>query len=120
MFLDTGDYFYKNGLKFILEEIKDHTYIKMYSWSYVYDKNNQLMDKPDDKMIGKIFKRSFIEMYNIHFNKDGSYANEDYGFIRACKMIFSNLYIRKFPSMYKHITIPVVYEHYDKRSLTKD
>lgn len=120
MFLDTGDYFYPDGLKTILDQIKENTYIKTYSWAYVYDKNNILYDAFDYKMIGKVFKRSFIEMYNIHFSIQGSYANEDFGFIEACKLIFESLEERKFSPMYKHIRIPVVYEHYDKNSITKN
>lgn len=121
LFLDTGDYFYENGLKIILENIKKNTYIKLYTFSYVYDDKNILADKPDDKTIGSVYKRSFIEMYNIHFSKEGSYANEDYGFSRACKLILKQLeegYY--FPSAQYHCPYPTFYEHIDKKSLTKE
>ena len=118
-FLDTGDYFYGDGLKYILEQINKNTYIKLYTWSYVYDNKNILNDKPDDKTIGSVYKRSFIEMYNIHFSKEGSYANEDYGFSRACKLILDNLERYYFSDAREHIKIPVFYEHIDKNSLTK-
>ena len=119
-FLDTEDYFYENGLQNILNEINKNTYIKLYSWSYVYDKNNVLVDIPDDKTIGAVYKRSFLEMYNIHFNKEGSYANEDYGFSRACKIILKSLENYNFPNAQKHIKIPVFYEHLSSISLTKN
>lgn len=118
-FLDAGDYFYENGLQNILNEINKNTYIKLYSWSYVYDNKKILVDKPDDKTIGAVYKRSFIEMYNIYFCKEGSYANEDYGFSRACKVILHSLNDYGFPNMQKHIKIPVFYEHIDLKSLTK-
>ena len=119
-FLDTGDYFYNDGLETILNAIKENTYIKLYTFSYVYDDKNILNDKPDDKTIGSVYKRSFIEMYNIHFSKEGSYANEDYGFSRACKLILDQQERYYFPETRKHIKIPVFYEHIDSHSLTKD
>ena len=118
-FLDTGDYFYEDGLDTIMRAINENTYIKLYTFSYVYDDKNILSDQPDDKTIGSVYKRSFIEMYNIHFNKKGSYANEDYGFSRACNLILDDWQRYFFSDARKHIKIPVFYEHIDKNSLTK-
>ena len=118
-FLDTGDYFYEDGLETIMRAIQENTYIKLYTFSYVYDDKNILSDRPDDKTIGSVYKRSFIEMYNIHFSKEGSYANEDYGFSRACKLILDQWQCFFFSDARKHIKIPVFYEHIDKNSLTK-
>ena len=118
-FLDTGDYFYEDGLQTILNAIQENTYIKVYTFSYVYDDKNILSDRPDDKTIGSVYKRSFIEMYNIHFSKEGSYANEDYGFSRACRLILDQWQRFSFSDARKHIKIPVFYEHIDKNSLTK-
>ena len=118
-FLDTGDYFYSDGLQTIMQAIQKNTYIKLYTFSYVYDDKNILSDRPDDKTIGSVYKRSFIEMYNIHFNKEGSYANEDYGFSRACKLILDQWERYYFSDARKHIKIPVFYEHIDLHSLTK-
>lgn len=117
-FLDTGDYFYEGGLQTILNAINENTYIKLYTFSYVYDDKNILSDKPDDKTIGSVYKRSFIEMYKIHFSKEGSYANEDYGFSRACKLILDQWERDYFSDARKHIKIPVFYEHIDPNSLT--
>ena len=118
-FLDTDDYFYDGGLETILEQINKNTYIKMYDFSYVYDDNNHLNDIWDDKTIGSVYKRSFVEMYNIHFCKKGSYANEDYGFSRACRIILKQLHLDGFAKANKLIKIPVFYEHIDKNSVTK-
>ena len=118
-FLDTDDYFYDSGLETILEQINKNTYIKMYDFSYVYDDNNHLNDIWDDKTIGSVYKRSFVEMYNIHFCKEGSYANEDYGFSRACRIILKQLHLDGFAKASKLIKIPVFYEHIDKNSVTK-
>lgn len=118
-FLDTGDYFYEDGLQTILDAINENTYIKLYTFSYVYDDKNILNDRPDDKTIGSVYKRSFIEMYKIHFSKEGSYANEDYGFSRACKLILDQWERDCFSDARKHIKIPVFYEHIDPNSLTQ-
>ena len=120
LFLDTGDYFYEGGLQVILENIRKNTYIKLYTFSYVYDDKNILSDKPDNKTIGSVYKRSFVEMYNIHFSQEGSYANEDYGFSRACKIILKQLEeVYLFPNAECHCLYPTFYEHIDKTSLTK-
>lgn len=119
-FLDSGDYFYNDGINTILTAIQENTYIKLYTFSYIYDDKNILMDRTDDKTIGSVYKRSFIEMYNIHFSKEGSYANEDYGFSRACKIIIDFLEEEwHFHPMTKHIYMPTFCEHIDKNSLTK-
>ena len=92
----------------------------MHTYSYVFSHNNVLADKPDNKTIGKVYKRSFIEMYNIHFSKEGSYADEDYGFNQACRLILRNLAKYGFLSTIEHTKIPIYYEHIDPNSLTKN
>ena len=118
-FLDSGDYFYDKGLEYILAQINANRYYKMYTWSYVYDDDNRLCDTSGDKTIGSVYKRSFIEMYNIHFSKEGSYANEDYGFSRACRLILQDWELLGFAPALRHIKIPVFYEHIDTTSVTK-
>lgn len=118
-FLDTGDYFYENGLETILKTIKENSYIKLYTFSCLRDDNNVLYDEPTDKMIGGVYKRSFIEMCNIHFCAEGSYMDEDYGFIRACKIILKFWENKEFPPQYQHIKIPVFVENIARESLTK-
>ncbi len=121
LFLDSGDYLYEDGLQTIFNEIEQNTYIKLFSFSYVYDDRNILCDRPGNKTIGNIFKRSFVEMYDIHFCEQGSYANEDYGFCRACNIIIRYLEDQwHFLPMTKHVNMPTFYEHIDATSLTKD
>lgn len=118
-FLDTDDYFYEGGAETILNDIWHNTYIKFYSYSYVLDDRNILIDTPGNKTIGNVYKRSFLTDYNIRFNPEGSYANEDYGFVRASRAILASFTRTRFPSMIKHIKIPVFYEHIDEKSITK-
>lgn len=91
----------------------------MYDFSYVFDDDNTLKDSPDDKTIASVYKRSFIKMYNIHFSKEGSYANEDYGFSRACRLVLKQWEKFHFSPAHKMIKVPVLYEHIDKKSLTQ-
>lgn len=118
-FIDTDDYFYEDGVANILKILQSNTYTKMFNFSYVYDNSKVLNDIPDDKTIGKVYKRSFIDMYNIHFSKEGSYANEDYGFNRACRLILDDWERLGFAKAYQFIKIPVFYEHINKNSITK-
>ena len=118
LFLDAGDYFYENGLETVLETIKKNTYIKLYSFSYVFDKSNKLVDVLDLKTIGKVYKRSFLEMYGIHYSEVGSYANEDYGFIMASQLVLKSFSQFGFPSQIKHILMPAFYQHVENHSLT--
>lgn len=119
VFLDTGDYFYENGLEHIMAEIQANTYIKFYSFSYVYDNNNLLEDHRGNKTIGNVFKRSLIEAYNVHFIPEGSYMDEDFGFVRTCLSLTESWEAYHWPTIKKHIKIPVFYEHVDKNSITK-
>lgn len=116
-FLDTGNYFYPNGLKTILKTIEENSYIQVYSYSYVLDDNNTLRDEFGYKTTGTFFKRKFINTYNIHFNAKGSYANEDYCFSRASKIITK--YNLNQYSIIKHIYMPLVYENIDNNSITR-
>lgn len=119
LFLDTEDYLIEDGIDIILKQIKFNTYNKIYSWSYIRDEDGTIEENFDKKLIGKVFKRSFIEMYNIHFNKDGSYMSEDFGFIYSCNLIFSTLTSRKFELPREHFNIPIFHEYYNPNSITK-
>lgn len=118
-FLDTGDYYSSKGVHTIMNKLKENTYIKLYSFAYIYDKDHTLIDEFDNKMIGKVYQREFMQTYNIHFSKEGSYANEDYGFHRTYLRILWYFEARKFAPAYTHLSTPIVYENYDPNSLTK-
>ena len=119
LFLDTGDYLYDNGLEIIMKHIQENTYIKLYGFSYTYTSTNLSSTEFDNKCIGKVYKRSFLNIYNIRFCREGSYANEDYGFYRSVLRILWYLESRKFAPAYTFINTPVIYEYYDPNSITK-
>ena len=116
LFLDTGDCLAKNGLETIIYYLlKDNT-IKLYSWAYL--QGDVIKDRYDTKMIGKVFQRAFLEKYHIRFSEEGSYANEDFGIIRSCELIFKTLGERE--NLHQHLTSPIFYEEYNPNSITKN
>ena len=87
-FLDSGDKFLI--LEKVLQTIVDNPEVKMFSWRYLTERKT-LSVVEEDKTAGYIYLRDFIEKYNIYFCEEGSYANEDLGFIRSCKLILTSL-----------------------------
>lgn len=86
MFIDTGDVFVSKEIqKQIQYEINQNPEVNMFSWQYYYDK--KLTNHNDNRMHGKIYKRNFLQQYNITFCKESSYMNEDIGFNRTCRII---------------------------------
>ena len=57
----------------------------MLVWPYIY--KDEITKQSDNRMHGKLYKRSFIEKYHINFCNDSSYMNEDIGFNRTCRII---------------------------------
>ena len=86
MFIDAGDIFTSYTNQWIVaDNIKDHPEINVFSYSYERDGKYTLAT--DNRMHGKVYKREFLEKYNITFSKDSSYLNEDIGFNRTCRII---------------------------------
>ena len=86
MFLDTGDIFLS---KEIQKEIPRAIYIdpNVDVFSFPYYHENKLTTDTDNRMHGKVYKRKFIEKYNISFCANSSYMNEDIGFNRTCRYL---------------------------------
>lgn len=85
MFLDTGDIFISKEIQYeIADSLKDSK-TNIFFWTYYY--NEQLTDFTDNRMHGKLYKRSFLEQYGITFCAAGSYMDEDIGFNRTCRII---------------------------------
>ena len=73
-----------------------------------------LMDHPQDLiwMFGKLYKRSFIDKYKIHFH-ESSRANEDNGFNTICRLCMNDREQIKF------IPAHVYYWHENINSITR-
>ena len=86
MFIDAGDIFVSREVqKDIPKRAQQFDYSNMIVWPYYY--NNELTPQSDNRMHGKLYKRSFLEKFHITFCPEGSYINEDIGFNRACRII---------------------------------
>ena len=89
VFLDTGDLFIPGGDKIILNTIRNNFFYDIYCWGF-YDKNTKRPVRlQSQQTIGYVYRREFIKAHNIHFCKEGSYYNEDYGFNQACLYIIN-------------------------------
>ena len=114
MFIDTGDYFFENIFDEIVETIQNHPQVQMFSWQHLY-KDKPCTDK-NNRLHGRVYRRQFLEKYGIHFSKDGSRANEDVGFNRACRIIIKHLGIEE---NYLFIEKPIIQWVVDPNSITQ-
>ena len=94
IFVDCGDIILS---KYSFLEIKDmiesHPDYYLFFWTWINEKTNQLSTIPMRSTQGWVYRRDFIESYNIKFciGKDGGYAHEDVGFNRTCVAIIDHL-----------------------------
>ena len=108
MFLDTGDIFLsKEVQKEITRAIYIDPNVDMFSFPYYH--KDKLTTDTDNRMHGKVYKRKFIEKYDISFCADSSYMNEDIGFNRTCRYL-TNI---------EFINTPIISQIYDEQSLTE-
>ena len=112
MFIDTGDIF-------ISKELQDRIQYELYHsepnlMSCLYYHYDQLSKHTDNRMHGKIYKRSFLEKYHISFPLESSYLNEDIGFNRTC-----NIIINEKKLLQTRLDIPIIKQVLEENSLTK-
>jgi len=85
MFIDTGDIFVSKEIqKKIPRVIQANPNANLISFPYYY--KDKITGDSDNRMHGKIYKRSFIDKYDITFCMESSYMNEDIGFNRTCRL----------------------------------
>lgn len=108
MFLDTGDVFIsKEVQKEIVKAIYIDPNVDMFSFPYYH--MDKLTTDADNRMHGKVYKRRFINNYNISFCAESSYMDEDIGFNRTCRYL----------TTIEFINTPIIMQKYDKNSLTQ-
>lgn len=87
-FIDTDDYFISNeALEIMLNTIKENPDIVSFMWQYQYENSDKKSDISSNRMHGRVYKRSFLQEYNISFCPESSRINEDIGFNRLCRLI---------------------------------
>lgn len=118
LFIDTGDYFIsKNLFNEIPTVIKENPTAKVFMWHFSDGTTNS--SSANNHLHGKVYKRDFIITNNISFCPEGSYANEDIGFNRACRMILRQLERNENINYFKEIKKTLVFwPRTDPNSLT--
>ena len=111
-FIDAGDVFLS---KEIQQTMKDMTISypdqDIFWWPFL--KEGHISSDLDNHMHGRVYKREFLNKYKIAFCKEGSYANEDIGFNRACRIIATQTNSKIY-----YPTEPVIDYITDETSLT--
>lgn len=113
LFLDTGDLLITETISEVLGVINVNPFVDVFSWHYI---NPEAEYKEDNNNLhGRVYKREFLEKYNICFSEEGSYANEDVGFNHICRLIiaqYGNITMRLNQNI-------VMYDVNDMNSLTR-
>ena len=108
MFIDTGDIFTSvEAQQGILNTITSNPKLDFISFPYYH--YGELTKETDNRLHGKIYKRSFLEKYGITFAPESSYLNEDIGFNRTCRLCTNMTFI----------PMPVIEQIEDNNSLTR-
>lgn len=89
-FIDTGDYYLREH---DFAEIAAHPDINIFSWPFLSGKDQTPSKPTNNHLHGRVYRRGFLEEYGVSFAEKGSYANEDIGFNRYCRMIAKNSFI---------------------------
>lgn len=96
-FIDCGDVFAGiTVLQKAIEDIKDNPLVYVFSYAHFSQVgentlNDEWVGPEHNRLMGKIYKRCFLELYDIKFNEQVSRANEDIGFNVLCRLICGNL-----------------------------
>ena len=113
MFIDTGDIFISKEIQEkIANVIQANPEANMIVFNYYYQ--DKLTSNTDNRMHGKVYKRAFLEKYNITFCPSSSYMDEDIGFNRACRICTES---ELQPIVY--VPNPIIRWIEDSNSLTK-
>ena len=112
MFLDAGDVFIS---KEIQKAIAHEVYLSEANLiTFQYYHYDTLANFKDNRMHGKVYKRSFLYDYDITFAPESSYLDEDIGFNRTC-----NIIIEKKNLLQRRCDIPIIKQIKEKDSLTQ-
>lgn len=118
-FLDCGDIFLPDTyIPNLINILEQNSYINMICPPHLEeyeDYNYNLVHQTNNRMHGKIYRRSFLMKYNIQFCHTSSYANEDIGFNFLCRWICEFME----PDSIFEYDKPVVLWKHDKNSLAR-
>lgn len=117
LFIDTEDVFYSFNVQIkMIKAIIDNPTTYLFSWQ-TYIENQKVRKDNHANLHGRIFKREFIQKYNITFSEKGSYANEDVGFIRFSKIA---LRLQSQKKCYLFFNKPLIIYTLNDNSITRE
>lgn len=90
MFLDCGDELYATfQIPILIQNFYNNYKLNIISTPHLMQEAESaiMVESNHNRMHGKIYRRTFLEKYNITFSEKGSYWNEDVGFNFLCKWV---------------------------------
>lgn len=119
MFIDAGDYLYSSQvLNKIMTDIKNNTLPDIYLYQWYNEENGQFSTDWNPLLHGHVYKREFLELYNIHFCAESSYSNEDIGFNHICDMVLNHINMYDTTEHKVFYEYPIYFYTYDRNSIT--
>ena len=123
MFIDAGDIFSSPfDLKVYFNYIQNNPHFYMFSPTHLEQREDysmEMMDAGNNRIHGKVYRKDFLEKYNITFNPNCSYIDEDIGFNMACRMICTQIAQNSDIAYICHYETPIVIWTMDMNSLTR-
>lgn len=117
LFIDTGDTFLSDDVQVeMLQTIKQNPDIYFFSWQHIEEEKQEVCKDTHNRLHGRVYSREFLQKYNIQFAPKGSYANEDIGFNRTCRIFLEDKYK---DNHYLLIHTPIILWEYNADSITK-
>lgn len=92
MFVDCGDIiFSKFSLLEVFYTINSNTAPYIYLWTWINGEYNTISGRNNPCTPAWVYKREFLEAYNITYSTTASYSNEDIGFNHTCQIITNDI-----------------------------
>ena len=118
MFIDSDDYLLPGAIDLVINKIKENTMPDLYVWRWLNEENNQFSSEWNPLMHGNVYKREFLELYNIRFCEESSYSNEDIGFNHICGSIIKHIGTYDNTVHKLFCETPIYMYTYNKNSIT--
>lgn len=115
-FIDTGDYLLDGSIDMVLDELNKGEEVYVYSWKYIQEGTNLVAKETQNRLHGRVYSRDFLKKYNVMFCEESSYANEDIGFNRYCRLIIKQYNLQDKLRLFDD---PILMWTVDPNSLTK-
>ena len=116
MFIDAGDTFLGTNIVAYLEaQFEQHPYVDFISTAYYEggsDFSLKLIPCYHNSWKGKVYRRNYIQRYNLHFTEESSFSNDDIGMNMLARLISPEEKIL-------HLDIPSIIWQIDMNSVVR-